>query len=144
MIADVYGHPAPTPAMEDALRGALLHMSVKEGYLDTKHMPILTEGFRYERSVMELVSHVADEGGAQWHDRGPVARRLADKLEYKSSANLMAAVREAIVQGLIDASIRDGVGFLMPTSYGIEILNLWEDRDEFEEVQRMHDSKASD
>lgn len=134
MTIPVYSHPAPTPAIEEALRKRLLALAVEEGHLDSKHRPILTEGFRYERSVMDLTAHVADEGSVPWKDRGPIARKLADTLGYKSSANLMAAVREAIDQGLIDASIRDGVGLLMPTSYGIEILTLWEDRDEFEEV----------
>lgn len=126
----IYQHPAPTPAMEDALRGALLHMSVKEGYLDTKHRPILTEGFRYERSVMELVQYVADEGGAQWHDRGPIARALADTLGYTASSNLMAAVREAVSQGLLSATVRNGEGWLMVTDYGWEQLGLWEGMDD--------------
>ena len=130
MIADVYGHPNPTPAMEDALRGALLHLSQQEGYLDSKLRPILTEGFRFERSVMELVQHVADEGGAQWHDRGPIARKLADRLHYTASANLMAAVRESVSQGLLSATVRDGEGWLAVTEYGWEQLDMWESMDE--------------
>lgn len=130
MIADVYGHPNPTPAMEEALHQRLLQLSQQEGYLDSKQRPILTEGFRYERSVMELVAYVADEGGAQWHDRGPIARRLADRLQYVSSANLMAAVREAVAQGLLSATVRDGEGFLAMTDYGWEQLLMWEGMDD--------------
>lgn len=130
MIADVYGHPNPTPAMEEALRGALLHLAVKEKHLDSKHRPILVEGFQYERSVMELVQHVADEGGAQWHDKGPIARKLADDLGYTASANLMAAVREAVSQGLLSATVRDSEGWLAMTDYGWEQLLMWEGMDD--------------
>lgn len=130
MIAPIYNHPAPTPAMEDALRGALLHLSRQEGYLDSLNRPILTEGFRYERSVMDLVAHVADEGGTAWHDRGPIARKLADTLGYTASANLMAAVREAVSQGLLSATVRDGEGWLMCEPYGFEMLELYEGMDD--------------
>lgn len=122
----IYQHPNPTPEMEDALRGALLSLAVSESYLDSKYRPILVEGFRYERSVMDLVAYVADEGGTAWHDRGPVARELADRLGYTASANLMAAVREAVSQGLLSATVRNDVGWLMVTDYGWEILDMWE------------------
>jgi len=129
MIANIYGYDKPTPAMEEALHQRLLTLSQQECYLDSKHRPILIESFRYERSVMELVQHVADEGGAQWHDRGPIARRLADTLGYTASANLMAAVREAVGQGLLSATVRDGEGWLMCEPYGFEMLDLWEGMD---------------
>lgn len=122
----IYQHPNPTPAMEEALHQRLLQLSQKEGYLDSKRRPILTEGFRYERSVMELVQHVADEGGTPWHDRGPIARKLADRLHYTASANLMAAVREAVSQGLLSATVRDGEGWLAMTEYGWEQLLMYE------------------
>lgn len=126
MITTIFQHPAPTPQQEEALHQCLLTLAVKEGHLDTKHRPILIEGFRYERSVMDLVTYVADEGGAQWHDRGPIARKLADELKYTASANLMAAVREAVAQGLLSATVRDNEGWLMVTDYGWEQLQLWE------------------
>lgn len=153
-MTPIYSHPTPTPAMEDALRGALLHMSVKEGYLDTKHRPILTEGFRYERSVMKGVQYVADEGGTYWHDyteRKPytpdpnqitldldlvdetkdeqVARVIADHLGYTSVSNCMAMFREAVDQELLDGSIRDGREWLMCNDYSYEMLELWEGMD---------------
>ena len=130
MTPTYYNHPNPTPAMEEALHQRLLKLSQQEGYLDSKLRPILTEGFRYERSVMELVAYVADEGGTQWHDRGPIARRLADTLGYTASANLMAAVREAVAQGLLSATVRDGEGWLMCEPYGFEMLDLWEGMDD--------------
>ena len=130
MIAKYYGHPKPTPELEDELRQHLLSLSVSERWLDTKHRPILTEGFAYERSVMELVAYVADEGGTAWHDRGPIARSLADTLGYTASANLMAAVREAVSQGLISATVLDGEGWLAMTDYGWEQLLLWERMDD--------------
>lgn len=123
----IYSHHAPTSAMEDALRGALLHLAQQEGHIDSKFKPILTEGFRYERSVMELTAHVADEGGVPWHDRGPIARKLADTLGYTASANLMAAVREAVSQGLLSATVRDGKGWLAMTEYGWEQLTMYEE-----------------
>jgi hypothetical protein len=116
--------------MEEALHQRLLQLSQQEGYLDSKHRTILTEGFRYERSVMELVQHVADEGGTSWKDRGPIARALADTLGYTASANLMAAVREAVAQGLLSATVRDNEGWLMCEPYGFEMLELWEGMDD--------------
>ena len=126
MITTIFQHPAPTPQQEEALHQCLLNLAVKEGHLDTKHRPILVDGFAYERSVMDLVTYVADEGGAQWHDRGPIARKLADELKYTASANLMAAVREAVSQGLLSATVRDNEGWLMVTDYGWEQLHLFE------------------
>lgn len=126
MIANIYSHHNPTPQHEEALHQALLTMSRQEGYIDSKNRPILIESFRYERSVMEVVQHVADEGGIPWQDRGPVARALADTLGYTASANLMAAVREAVSQGLLSATVRDNDGWLAMTSYGWEMLELFE------------------
>lgn len=136
----IYQHPAPTPDMEIDLRGDLLDLAVKEGHLDSKLRPILIEGFRYERSVMDLVTYVADEGGAQWHDRGPIARKLADELKYTASANLMAAVREAVSQGLLSATVRDGEGWLMCEPYGFEMLDLWEGMDDGNPLQDLADA----
>jgi hypothetical protein len=79
---------------------------------------------------MDLVQHVADEGGTTWHDRGPIARKLADDLGYTASANLMAAVREAVSQGLLSATVRDGEGWLMCEPYGFEMLELYEGMDD--------------
>lgn len=125
-MVPMYSMKSPAEQDEEWLHQALLDMSVAEGHLDTKYRPILVEGFAYERSVMELVAYVADEGGAQWHDRGPIARALADTLGYTASANLMAAVREAVSQGLLSATVRDNEGWLMCTDYGYEMLDLWE------------------
>lgn len=151
----IYNHPAPTPAMEQALHGALMHMSRKEGHLDSKNRPILVEGFRYERSVMNGVQYVADEGGTYWRDfteRKPytpdpnqitldlelvdmtpdeeVARVIADQLGYASVANCMAMFREAVDQELLDGSIMDNNReWLSVSDYGWEILNMWEAMD---------------
>jgi hypothetical protein len=138
--------------MEDALRGALLHLAQQEGHLDSKHRPILTEGFRYERSVMRGVQYVADEGGTYWHDyteRKPravdpnqitldldlvdttpdeqVARVIADQLGYTSVANCMAMFREAVDQELLHGSIvDDNREWLSCSEYGWEMLDMWE------------------
>lgn len=130
MIANIYGYDTPTPQHEEALHQCLLTLAVKEGYLDSRYKPILTEGFRYERSVMDLVAYVADEGGTPWKDRGPIARSLANTLGYTASANLMAAVREAVSQGLLSATVRDNDGWLMVTDYGWEQLGLYEGMDD--------------
>jgi hypothetical protein len=151
----IYNHPNPTPAIEDALRGALLSLSQKEGYLDSKYRPILTEGFRYERSVMKGVQYVADEGGTYWHDyteqkpHAPdpnqitldldmvepthdeqVARVIADQLGYTSVSNCMAMFREAVDQELLDGSVRDGRERLSCNDYSYEMLDLWEGMDD--------------
>mgnify|MGYP001942614865 CR=1 FL=1 len=136
----IYNHPNPTPAMEEALHQRLLQLSQQEGYLDSKYRQILVEGFRYERSVMDLVQHVADEGGTPWHDRGPIARKLADDLGYTASANLMAAVREAVSQGLLSATVRDAEGWLAMTDYGWEILDMWEGMDDGNTLQDLADA----
>lgn len=152
MIAPIYQHSAPTPALEDALRGALLHLGVKEGHLDTKHRPILVDGFRYEDSVMRGVEYVADEGGTYWRDHTEhkprdqdpnqfamdldiadttpaeqVARVVADTLGYTSVANCMAMFREGVKEGLLDASWHDGQGWLDCSDYGYEMLDIWEE-----------------
>lgn len=149
----VYSHPNPTPAIEEALHQCLLALAVKEGHLDSKHRPILTEGFRYDRSVMKGVQYVADEGGTYWHDyteRKPravdtnqitldldlvdttpdeqVARVIADQLGYTSVANCMAMFREAVDQELLHGSIVGGNReWLSCSEYGWEMLDLYED-----------------
>lgn len=156
MIANVYGLSSQTPALEDALRGALLRLSQKEGYLDSNHRPILVDGFRYERSVMKGVQYVADEGGTYWHDYTEkktraidpnqitldldlvdttqdeqVARVIADHLGYTSVSNCMAMFREAVDQELLDGSIRDdNREWLSVSDYGWEILDMWEGMDD--------------
>lgn len=138
--------------MEVALRGALLHLGVKEGHLDSKHRPILVDGFRYEDSVMRGVEYVADEGGTYWKDytehkprdvdpnqvtldldladetpAEQVARVVADTLGYTSVANCMAMFREGVKEGLLDATHVDGMGWLTCSEYGWEQLFMWED-----------------
>ncbi len=145
----IYSMKSPTPAMEDALRGALLDMSVKEKHIDSKHRPILIEGFRYDSAVMKGVQYVADEGGCAWKDvkehhvtpdpnqatldlylhdtpHETEARMVADILGYESVANCAAMWREAIAQGLVVASERGGSGFISVSDYGIEQLFMWE------------------
>jgi len=147
----IYNHPAPTPAMETALHGALLHLSRAERHLDSKNRPILIEGFRYDTAVMTGVQYVADEGGCAWKDtkehhvtpdpnqcvldlylhddpHETEARLVADILGYESVANCAAMWREAIAQGLLTASERGGTGWLMCSAYGYEMLDLWEDK----------------
>lgn len=125
----IYNHPAPTPAMEQALHGALMHMSRKEGHLDSRNLPILQEGFRYESSVMEIVRHAADDGGFAYKDRSKSAHDLAKKLGYESTANCMAQVRAAVDNHMLTATVRNGEGWCMASAYGVEMLDLWENMD---------------
>lgn len=149
----IYNHPEPTPAMETALHGALMHLGRTERHLDSKNRPILVEGFRYDNAVMKGVQLVADEGGCAWkdakehhvtpdpsqaaldlymhdHPHETEARLVADILGYDSVANCAAMWREAIGQGLLTASERGGTGWLMVSDYGIETLGRWEALDD--------------
>ena len=145
----IYNHPAPTPAMETALHGALMHLGRSEKHLDSKFRPVLVENFRYDNAVMAGVQLVADEGGCAWKDtkehhvtpdpnqaafdiylddtpHETEARMVADILGYESVANCAAMWREAIAQGLVVASERGGSGFISVSDYGIEQLLMWE------------------
>lgn len=119
-----------TPNPQEYLRDQTRVLNMHEGHLDSKGLPIIVDGFRYDNSVMKIVQFVVDNGGAKWKDRSKEANALAKSLGYEATSNCMTDVRTAVTHGLINASIVDGVGFLMATDYGMEQLDMWESQND--------------
>lgn len=156
MIAPIFQHPNPSPALQDAMRETMIHLNIKDGLSDSKGIPFpLAGGVVYQNNVMEGVALAADMGGCAWNDKRegkstepdpnqsslfevteetPIeseARKVADLLGYDSVSNCAAMWRDAIAHGLCEGSMQGGVGWIMATPYGLEQLAVWErDRDE--------------
>lgn len=132
MIAPIFQHPNPSPALQDAMRDTMIHLNIKDGLSDSKGIPFpLSGGVIYDDNVMKVVQYVSDEGFVVYSDKGPLARDIADKLGYVSASNCTAAIRSCVQNDLIKASIVDGNGCLTRTEYGLCQLERWEENQEY-------------
>lgn len=127
MIAPVYQTKHPTPAVQDAMKEAMIRLAMREGYLDSKGHPQPSDGVRYADNIMAIVQMVADDGMVEWRDHTQQAGLIAKSLGYESTSNCMAAIREAVKHDLLSAK---AAGQLTMTSYGMEQLIRWEGRED--------------